>query len=168
MKEVRILPRNGCFYAEFVYSQARSPQQLDLSIALGIDPGLGNWLTCVSTTGNSFIVDGKHLKSINQWYNKQIANMKEGKPQGFWSRTLAQIAEKRNRQMRDAVNKAAKTVINYCLANGTGTIVFGWNKGQKQECNLGKQNNQKFVSVPTAKLKNRIAELCEQYGIRFV
>jgi putative transposase len=27
--------------------------------------------------------------------------------------------------------------------------------------------NQKFVSVPTAKLKDRIAQLCERYGIRF-
>jgi IS605 OrfB family transposase len=70
--------------------------------------------------------------------------------------------------MRDAVNKTARIVINYCLTNGIGTIVFGWNKGQKQECNLGKQNNQKFVSVPTAKLKDRIAQLCEQYGINFV
>jgi putative transposase len=181
IKEVRILPRNGCFYAEFVYqqsTQSRSgcdedgrpvkPSSLEPTKALGIDPGLGNWLTCVSNTGNSFIVDGKHLKSINQWYNKQVATMKEGKAQGFWSRTLAQITEKRNRQMRDAVNKAARVVIDYCLSNNIGTVVIGWNKGQKQECNLGKQNNQKFVSVPTAKLKDRIAQLCEQYGINFV
>jgi IS605 OrfB family transposase len=168
IKEVRILPRNGCFYAEFVYSQAVESRHLDPSKALGLDPGLGNWLTCVSTEGDSFIVDGKHLKSINQWYNKQVAIMKEGKPQGFWSRTLAHITEKRNRQMRDAVNKAAKIVINYCISNGIGTIVFGWNQGQKQECNLGKKNNQKFVSVPTAKLKYRIAQLCEQYGIKFI
>jgi IS605 OrfB family transposase len=168
IKEVRILPRNGCFYAEFVYSQPVKIASLDQSQALGIDPGLSNWLTCVATTGDSFIIDGKHLKSINQWYNKQVATMKEGKLQGFWSRTLAHITEKRNRQMRDAVNKAARIVINYCLTNGIGTIVFGWNKGQKQECNLGKQNNQKFVSVPTAKLKDRIAQLCEQYGMKFV
>jgi putative transposase len=168
IKEIRVLPRNGCFYAEFVYSQQIESKQLDPTKALGIDPGLNNWLTCVSNTGDSFIVDGKHLKSINQWYNKQIATMKEGKTQGFWSRTLANITEKRNRQMRDAVNKAARLVVNYCLTNNIGTIAFGWNKGQKQDCNLGKQNNQKFVSVPTAKLKERIAQLCDQYGINFV
>jgi putative transposase len=168
IKEIRILPRNGCFYAEFVYQQQSKIQDLDPLKALGIDPGLGNWLTCVSNTGDSFIVDGKHLKSINQWYNKQVATMKESKPQGFWSRTLTHITEKRNRQMRDAVNKAARLVVNYCLTNGIGTLVFGWNKGQKQGCNLGKQNNQKFVSVPTAKLKERVIQLCEQYGINFV
>lgn len=61
------------------------------------------------------MIDGKHLKSVNQWYNKQVATIKENKPQGFWAKKLASITEKRNRQMRDAVNKAARLVINHCL-----------------------------------------------------
>lgn len=167
IREIRILPRNGAFYAEFVYPIQIETYQLDPAKALGLDPGLNNWLTCVSTVGDSFIVDGKELKALNQWYNKQVSTMKDGKPQGFWSRTLAQITEKRNRQMRDAVNKAARIVVNYCLKNGIGLIVFGWNNGQKDSANMGAKTNQKFVSVPTAKLKDRIAQLCEQYGIRF-
>ncbi len=167
IREIRILPRNGTFYAEFVYSMQAESYQIDSSKALGLDPGLNNWLTGVSTTGDSFIVDGKELKALNQWYNKQTSTMKDGKPQGFWSRTLAQITEKRNRQMRDAVNKAARIVIDYCLASGIGLIVFGWNKGQKNSANMGAKTNQKFVSVPTAKLKDRIGWMCEQYGIRF-
>lgn len=167
VREIRILPRNGAFYAEFVYPTQTEADQLDSTKALGLDPGLNNWLTCVSTEGDSFIVDGKELKALNQWYNKQASTMKDGKPQGFWSRTLAQITEKRNRQMRDAVNKAARIVVNYCLRHDIGLIVFGWNKGQKDSANMGAKTNQKFVSVPTAKLKDRIAQLCEQYGIRF-
>lgn len=167
IKEVRILPRNGAFYAEFVYPMPIGSYQLDSTKALGIDPGLNNWLTCVSNIGASFIVDGKQLKALNQWYNKQVSTMKDGKPQGFWSRTLAQITEKRNRQMRDAVNKAARMVVNRCLESGIGLIVFGWNKGMKDSANMGKKTNQKFVSVPTAKLKDRIKQLCEQYGIQF-
>jgi hypothetical protein len=64
--------------------------------------GINNWLTCVSNVGTSFLVDGLHLKSLNQWYNKSVAKIKENKPQGFWSNRLAAITEKRNRQMRDA------------------------------------------------------------------
>ncbi len=70
--------------------------------------------------------------------------------------------------MRDAVNKAARLLINYCLENGIGRIVFGWNKGQKDGIDIGAKNNQKFVQVPTAKLKERIKQLCEQYGIEFI
>ncbi len=168
IKELRILPRNGCFYAEFVYKQEQVDVFLDKDKVLGIDPGLNNWLTCLSNTGLSFIVDGKHIKSLNRWYNKQVSTLKESKPQGFWPKKLAAITEKRNRQMRCGVNKAARLVINRCLENQIGTVVFGWNQGNKQEINLGKQNNQKIVQVPTAKLKTRIAQLCEQYGINFV
>jgi putative transposase len=169
IKELRILPRNRCFYVEFVYLlKPIDVVSLDKSKVLGIDHGVGNWLTCVSNVGTSFIVDGLKLKSINQWYNKQIATIKEGKPQGFWSKALAAITEKRNRQLRDAVNKTARIVINHCLVNNIGTIVFGWNEGQKDGSDMGKKNNQKFVQIPTGKLKIRISQLCEHYGIQFV
>lgn len=166
--EVRILPRNGCFYAEFIYKVSPQKIELDKQQALGIDPGLNNWLTCVSTVGTSFIIDGLHLKSLNQWYNKSVAKRKKNKPQGFWSRKLAQITEKRNRQMKYAVNKAARIVINHCLDYKIGNIVLGWNKGQKHFANMGKKNNQKFVQIPTFKLKERIKQLCEIYGINFI
>ncbi len=166
--ELRILPRNGCFYAEYVYKGEDYQSQVDPNQALGIDPGLNNWLTCVSTLGKSFIVDGRKLKSINQWYNKRVAKLKEGKPQGFWSDELAVITEKRNRQVRDPVNKAARFVINYCLRHQLGSVVFGWNQRNKDGIAIGKRNNQNFVQVPTARLKKRIAQLCEQYGIQFI
>ncbi len=97
----------------FVYKTESSIVEVDNSIVLGIDHGIDNWLTCVSNAGTSFIVDGLHIKSLNQWYNKTISKIKEGKAQGFWSNRLAAITEKRNRQMRDAVNKAARIVINH-------------------------------------------------------
>ena len=113
------------------------------------------------------IVDGFHLKSLNQWYNKRISVLKENQPQGFWSKRCSAITEKRNRQVRDAVNKAARLVLNHCIENKIKTVVFGWNKGIKQEINLGGKTNQKFVQIPTSRLKDRIAQLCEQYGIHF-
>lgn len=168
IKELRILPRNGCFYTEFVYQKPNMQTNLNKSNVLGIDHGLNNWLSCVSNIGKSFIIDGKKVKSQNQWYNKQVAKLKTNKPQGFWNEDLANITEKRNRQMRDNVNKCARFLINWCLTNDVGTIVFGWNKGQKNGINIGSKNNQKFVQIPTAKLKDRIAQLCAEYGIEFV
>lgn len=168
IREYRILPRNGQFYAEFVYKVQSVQADVDPDRALGIDPGLNNWLTCVSNVGMSLIVDGLHLKSLNQWYNKRVSTLKDNQPQGFWSKQLASITEKRNRQVRDAVNKAARLVLNHCLENRIGTVVFGWNKLQRQEIKLGSKTNQKFVQIPTARLKDRISQLCEQYGLKFV
>ncbi len=127
IKEVRILPRNRQFYLEIVYKVETEIVSLDKSKVLGIDHGVNNWLTCVSNIGTSFIVDGKQLKIINKWYNKTVAKIKDKKPQGFWSNRLAAITEKRNRTMRDAVNKAARIVVNHCLEHQIGVIVFGWN-----------------------------------------
>ncbi len=168
LKELRILPRNKCFYFEFVYEKQIKKAELNQNNVLGIDPGLNNWLTCVSSVNTSFIVDGKQIKSMNRWYNKQVSTIKENKPQGFWNNRLATITEKRNRQMRDAINKAARVVINHCLKNNIGTIVFGWNKRNKNSINIGKKNNSEFVPIPYRRLKDRIAQLCEQYGIQFI
>ncbi len=168
IKEYRIVPRNGCFYIEFVYKRPKIQPVQSNGNVLGIDPGLNNWLTCVSNIGKSFIIDGRQVKSQNQWYNKQVAKLKSGKAQDYWDEQLALTTEKRNRQMRDHVNKAARFVINWCLANDVTHIVFGWNKMNKDSIDIGKRNNQNFVQIPTSRLKNRIVQLCEEYGIRFI
>jgi putative transposase len=168
IRQVRVVPRNGCFYAEYVYGLSSVNSDLDPVKVLGIDHGLNNWLTCVSNVGTSFIVDGLKLKSLNQGYNKRVAKLMSGKQNGFWSKRLKSLTEKRNRQMRDAVNKAARIVISHCVENKIGTLVFGWNKSQKQGATMGNKTNQKFVQIPTARLKERIKQLCEIHGIQFV
>ena len=172
IKEVRILPRNNNLYVEYVYEYGNQGSSCSLSLdhnrVLGIDHGVDNWLTCVSSEGKSFIIDGRKLKSFNQLYNKRVASLKEGKPQGFWDDRLAQITEKRNRVMRDAIHKTARFIVNYCLEHRIGVLVFGWNQGQKDGSNMGKGNNQKFVQIPTGRLKDRIQQLCESVGIQFV
>ncbi|MGF1491655.1 MAG: RNA-guided endonuclease InsQ/TnpB family protein [Microcoleaceae cyanobacterium] len=168
IKELRILPRNGCFYAEFIYSTEEMQADVDLNNCLGIDAGVDNWLTCVSNQGDSFIINGRTLKSQNRYYNKEVARLKTNQPQGFWSKRLAAITEKRNRQMRDSRNKTARLLLNYCLEQRIGRVVWGHNQQQKQECHLGKANTQNFVQIPTTKLKERFKQLCEQYAIEFV
>ena len=168
IKEVRILPRNRCFYAEFVYKQKELQSQVNQSNVLGLDPGLNNILTGVSTLGKSFIIDGKKIKSINQWYNKKVAQLKKGKPQDYWDDKLAVLTEKRNRQMKDFRNKVARFIVNWCLTNNVGTVVHGWNQGIKNGSKMNRKNNQEFVQIPNAAIKDRIEQLCNQYGIKFI
>ncbi len=166
--EVTISPQNGDLYAIFVYKISPNIQQLNYELALGIDRGVNNWLTCVPNTGKKgFIIDGKQLKGFNQLYHKQVSKAKTDKPQGFWSNYLDRLTGKRNRQMYDATNKAAKFIIDYCLSEKIGNIVFGWNKGQSQNIEMGRKNNQNFATIPTGKLKERLKQMCTQCGIRF-
>ncbi|AOY81609.1 transposase [Moorena producens JHB] len=168
VREFRFVPRNNYFYLEFVYKQPDLPTVSPTNNTLGIDPGLSNWLTCVSTTGKSFIVDGRKVKSQNQWYNKKVAKLKKSKHQDYWDEQLAFLTEKRNRQMRDNINKASRFVVNWCLRNGIDTVVFGWNKGNKDGIQIGKKNTQQYVQIPTARLRGRLEQLCIQHGIKFI
>lgn len=169
IKEFTILPKTGEFYLECSYEVEPVNIKLDINQALSIDLGTSaNLMACVDTLGNSFLVDSRHAKSMNQLYNKRVANYKEGKPQAYWDGFLDKLTRKRNHQMRDMVNKSAKIAINHCLTHGIGTIVVGWNQGIKDGADMGCKSNQQFVQMPLAKLKERIKQLCEVYGIRYV
>ena len=169
VKEFTILPKNGAFYLEASYEVEKYSHPSSLNEALGIDLGTAsNLLACVDTNGQSFLVDSKQAKAMNQLYNKRIAQRKKGRSQDYWDVVCDAITRKRNNQMRDLVNKAAKIAVDYCIKQGLGTLVIGWNQGIKTESDMGKRENQKFVQMPLAKLKSRISQLCERHGIRFV
>jgi transposase, IS605 OrfB family, central region len=169
VKEFTILPKNGAFYLEMSYEIEKQRHDLDISQTLSIDLGTAdNLAACVDTLGNSFLIDARDLKAKNQLWNKKVSTRKEGKSQGYWDNWLDRVTRKRNHQMRDGINKAAKLIVNHCLKFGMGTIVTGWNEGFKINANLGNLNNQKFVQMPLGKLKSRVKQLCDLHGIRFV
>jgi len=120
----------------------------------------------VDTLGNSFLIDARAMKAFNQYWNKQVATRKEGKPEKYWDAWLDRATRKRNHRMRDGINKAARLIVNHCLKYGISTIFLGWNEGFKDNANMGRLNNQKFVQMPLGKLKDRLQQLCELYGIR--
>jgi IS605 OrfB family transposase len=169
VKEWTILPKNGAFYLEASYEV--SVEQYECGIddqALAIDLGTAdNLAACVDTLGNSFLIDARAMKAFNQYWNKQVATRKENKPQGYWDNWLDRVTRKRNHRMRDGINKAAKLIINHCLKYGISTVVIGWNEGFKDNANMGRVNNQKFVQIPLAKLKDRLEQLCNKHGVKF-
>ena len=171
--EVRIVPvLNGkALKIQYCYEQEEEPQNLNADNTLAIDVGLDNLASCVTTTGTSFIVDGRKLKSINQWYNKQLAHYASIKDhqriKGYTAR-MSGITDKRNRQVTDYMHKVARYIVNYCIANDIGTIIIGHNVDQKQSVSMGKANNQKFVQIPFDQLRTYLQTLCERYGIAYI
>ena len=95
-----------------------------------------------------------------------MAKYKQGKSHFYWDANLDRIQRKRNNQMRDAIDKAARFIINQCLNDRIENLVIGWNEGQKNGSDMGKRNNQNFVVIPTKRLIERLKQLCLQYGIR--
>jgi putative transposase len=168
VKEFTILPKNGAFYLEMSYEVEKKEHDLDINQALSIDLGTAdNLAACVDTLGNSLLIDARAMKAMNQLWNKRVSTRKENQPEAYWDNWLDRVTRKRNHQMRDGINKAAKLIINHCLKYGVGTLVIGWNDGFKSNTNMGRLNNQKFVQMPLGKLKDRLEQLCDLHGIRY-
>ena len=170
IKEIRIMPKQHSRYFEiqYTYEVEEIQRELNKNNALGIDLGINNLCTCVTDAGASFIIDGRKLKSINQYYNKTNAKLQSIKDkQKIEHITLRQkrIARKRNNRIEDYLSKAARIIINHCLNNDIGKIVLGYNEDFQRNSNIGSINNQNFVNIPYGKLRDKLIYLCKLYGI---
>ncbi|NER86830.1 transposase [Moorena sp. SIO3A2] len=170
VKEVTIRPYFGELWIDWVFDDGKQPVEnnpnFDYSQAWSFDHGGDNWLTGVSTHGKSLIIDGRKLKSMNQGYARLVAKYKAGKSDFYWDSNLDRVQRKRNNQMRDAINKAARFIVNRCLNDRIGNLVIGWNEGQKNNAKMGRRGNQNFVPIPTYRLIERLKQLCLEYGIK--
>lgn len=174
IKEIRIVPRANArfFEIQYTYEAEYIQRNLNTSNALAIDLGVDNLATAVSSMGESFIIDGRRLKSINQWFNKENARLQSIKDkQNFGKRPTNRqkaIARDRNNKVNDYMNKVARKIIDYCIQNDIGTLVVGYNETFQQGARIGKVNNQNFVNIPYGKLRERLEYLCELNGIIYV
>lgn len=172
LKEVRIVPVfNGrSFKVQYVYEQDEQSLELSQDKCLSIDIGLNNLATCVPATGTPFIMDGRKLKSINQWWNKEKAKLQSilNKQGRYTSERIQRITTKRNNRTNDYMKKTARYIINYCIRNNIGTVVCGYNPDFKRNINLGSQTNQSFTQISFGNLRSQIKNLCSQYGMNYV
>ena len=173
IKEVRILPKSNArfFEVQYIYEIEPSKEILNPNNALAVDLGIDNLATCVTNTGKSFIIDGKRLKSINAYTNKVNAKLQSIKDKQKIKSTTKQqkkLWDKRNCKVNDYLNKSARMVIDYCIANDIGTLVVGYNPTIQQNSDMGKINNQNFVNLPIGQLRDKLNYLCKRYNINFV
>ena len=173
IKEVCIHPRHNAqfFDIEYIYLQPEIKADVDTDKFLGIDFGLDNLATCVTSEGASFIIDGKQIKSYNRLYNKENARLQSIKDKqnikGLTARQYRNL-RKRNARINHAMCVAAKRIIAYCINHRIGNIVVGYNLDWKREINIGNLNNQNFVQIPHGKLREKLAYLCELFGINYI
>lgn len=173
IKEIRIIPKfNARFFEiQYTYEIQEENIQLNTNNALAIDLGVNNLCTCVTNTGKSFIIDGRKLKSINQFFNKRNAKLQAIKDKQNIRRQTKQqylISNKRKNRVEDYVNKTCRYIINYCLSNDIGTLVVGYNQSFQNKTNLGKKNNQIFTQLPFGKIREKLEYLCKRYNINYI
>lgn len=174
VKEIRIIPKANArfFEIQYIYEAECVQRNLNKNNALALDLGINNFVTAVSSNGKSFIVDGRRLKSINQWFNKENARLQSIKDKQHLRKKITNrqktIARNRNNKVNDYLNKAARKVVDYCITNDIGTLVVGYNETFQRGSNIGRQNNQNFVNIPYGLLRSKLEYLCELNDIIFV
>ncbi len=169
--QVRIIPRNGYYVVEVVYSKKPIQAQVDPSYCAAIDLGVTN-LAAITSNREGFVpqlVNGRTLKAINQWYNKRMKELTLCLPKEERDRVTQQmerITTSRNRQVNHYLHAASKAIINFLVKQGVGTIIIGKNPLWKQEVHMGKRNNQNFVQIPHARFIDMLTYKASLVGIQ--
>lgn len=170
--QLRFVPKRGEYIMEVAYEIDVPETNVVSNRIAAIDLGIDNLMTITTNCGISpLIINGKPLKSMNQYYNKRMAEMRSvlrKRNKSNFSKEMQRFTIKRNNKVDDYVHKTTRMVVNFCKTNNIDTLICGYNAGWKQESNLGRQTNQKFVGIPYLSIVQRLAYKCENEGIRFI
>ena len=168
--QIRLIPERDKVKVEIVYDKDLSVSDVDKSNFASIDLGIDNLATMVTSYGCT-IWSGKHVKSYNRHFNKELARLQSVKDlQGIKRSTKRIIAlyGKRDKHFEDVFHKASRQIVDVLIEKKIGTLAVGYNVGWKQKADMGKRNNQKFVQLPFARLTSYLSYKCKLAGIDFI
>ncbi len=171
ISQVRIVPKNNYIVLEVVYEASIKELLKDNKRYTAIDLGIDNLASCSSNVSKSFIINGKPVKSINQYYNKKKAKLQaelEIKNKKKTSKQLQNLTLKRNNKIKDYFHKASRYIVNQLVNQSINTLIIGKNDGWKQETNIGNVNNQNFTQIPHQMFINQLKYKCQLEGINVV
>ena len=168
IQQIRIIPlRTKSYKIEIIYEK-QEKQLIENDYLCGIDVGLNNLFTISfnSVEKQNLIIKGNALKSINQYYNKKKARLQSKlKNNQKISKQILRLTEKRNNKIKDYIHKCTKILVDKLKQNNISKVAIGKNDQWKQDINIGKKNNQNFVSVPHAMAINILIYKLKMEGI---
>jgi len=169
VQQVRLIPKGNHICIEVVYLVDDVPLQANNSRYASIDLGVNNLACLTSNVIGPLIINGKPLKSVNQFFNKRrAALMSQLSEKRKTSRRIRTLTHKRNCKIKDYLHKASRQIINHLVSNNISTLVIGKNDGWKQEINIGAVNNQNFVSIPHNQFVKMLEYKAKLEGIRVI
>ena len=168
IQQVRLVPNGNHIVVEIIYIKECETKQ-DNNRYASIDLGLNNLCTLTSNATQSIIVDGKCLKSINHHYNKTKAKLQSKLSKNkYTSKRISRLTLRRNRKVKYYMHKVSREIVEYMEANSLNTLFVGKNVGWKDSINLGRTNNQNFVSIPYNMLIQMLEYKCKLAGINVI
>jgi putative transposase len=164
-KQIKIIPYGSCYKICIVYKKDMDIEPITNNNYLSIDLGVDNLATLTNNIGlQPIVINGKMLKSRNNYYNKKLARLKSYVGNKT-SNKIKRLSLKRNNIIETNFHKISRFIVEYCLINNLSKIVIGNNKNWKQKSKLSKFTNQKFVQIPFDKLIKQIQYKAEELGL---
>lgn len=167
IQQIRIVPEATCFKCEIVYKkEIVKNENLKEENKISIDLGVNNLATMFinDEAFSSCIINGRPLKSINQFYNKKLAVLKSFVGDKSSNR-IRNFTKRRNNKVKDFIHKASRWIISLCEQHHIGHLIIGKNDGWKQKTKMSKKVNQHFVGIPFEMLINQLIYKAEEVGI---
>ena len=174
IQQVRVVPHgNDYIVVEVLYNKPEPLLKTDNQRYMSIDLGINNLCTLGTNCKeiNNIIINGKPVKSINQYYNKKYAEYKsiqDTKCKTAYTNKLKTLRVKRENKLNDYLHKTSRYIVNHLVSNNINTLIIGYNKEWKQETNIGKVNNQKFIQIPYLKLIEQLQYKSRLEGINVI
>ena len=168
IQQIRVVPRNNEYVIEIIYEKGEEESNLNKGNFISIDIGLNNLATITSNKINPLIVNGRVLKSVNQFYNKEKAKLQSFIGDKGTSKRIIKLTNKRNKKVSDYLHKSSRYIVNECLKQDIGTIIIGKNENWKQDINIGSKNNQSFVNIPHSTFIKMIEYKSKLLGISVI
>ena len=170
IKQVRIVPRLNHYVIEVIYEATEKQYVLEENSYASIDIGLNNLATLTFNQAGikPLLINGRPLKSINQYYNKVKSFLQSLLPKNESSIRLKKLCNKREFKINDYLHKASRLIIDTLINEKIGTLIIGHNQDWKQNINIGKRNNQHFVQIPYNKLIKMLSYKAEMVGIKVI
>ena len=170
--QVRFVPRGNDYVMEVVTEvEIEDKPKREMSRIIGMDLGVNNFVTITNNIGEQpIIINGKGLKSINQYFNKKRAYLMGRtihRNRKGWSNKLDKLNNKRFNKVKNFMHHASKFVIDYCKLNNVDTMICGLNNFWKQEAKL-RGNTQSFIFIPYDMFIRQLTYKCEEAGINFI
>lgn len=169
----RIVPKGGCYIIEIVYDdEMKIDNQLDTNRISSIDLGVNNFVTMVNNIGeSSIVINGKGIKSYNQYWNKKVSNLRsiaKTVNESDWTKQMQSLTNKRYFKMEYFMHCASKWIVSYCVKHNIGTLVIGKNDGWKQKSDMHKIINQTFTQIPYESFLGKLEYKCKETGIDLI
>ena len=168
--QVRLVPKCDSYAVEVIYDKSESTVSDDKFVA-SIDLGLDNLVALTSNQPGftPLLINGRPLKSINQFYNKRKARLQtQLKGSRKSSPRIQRLTRCRHQKIDNYLHHTSRLIVDLLIAKQIGMLVIGKNAQWKTEIDLGKQTNQNFVSIPHARLIEMLEYKARLVGIKVI